>query len=100
MPVLLFCFALLISISGSIAADPLITSGPVIGRVTPEKAHVWCRVDAADRKVEGILFDSNGNELSRLVQTSSADADYTVEFVFEKGIRPGETFRYRIDVDG
>ena len=100
MPAFLFFLALLLSFSEGNVADPLMTSGPVIGRVTPEKAHVWCRVDAQDRKVEGILLDLEGNELSRLAQTSSADSDFTVEFVFEKGLLPGETFRYRIDVDG
>lgn len=78
----------------------VITSGPVVGRVTTDQIHLWCRVDAPDRKVEGVLLDGEGREVARATRVSSALSDFTVDLTFSAGVQGGKSYRYRIEVDG
>jgi alkaline phosphatase D len=92
--------ATLLPISGDADADPVITSGPVVGRVTTDEIRVWCRVDRQGRSVEGVLFDSSGTEVSRVLRSARTDSDFTIELLFDSGVKPGQSYRYGVLVDG
>ena len=100
MSSLLFCVVLLVTQPEVSPADPKLTAGPVLGRMTPSQIHVWCRADAADRKVTGVLLDQQGEEVCRVSSMARTDSDLTVDLVFEKDVQPGTAYRYRIELDG
>ena len=100
MSSLLFCVVLLAAQPEVSPADPKLTAGPVLGRMTPSQIHVWCRADAADRKVTGVLLDQQGEEVCRVSSMARTDSDLTVDLVFEKDVQPGTAYRYRIELDG
>ncbi len=92
--------AVLHSAPGATQGEPAITSGPVVGRVTTDEIRVWCRVDRQERSVVGVLFDSRGEEVSRVLRTAQAESDFTIDLLFDSGIRPGQSYRYELLVDG
>lgn len=100
MSIILFCCSILLTVSGGEAPEKIMTSGPVVGRVTTDRIHVWCRVDAPDRQIVGVLLDERNQEVCRALRISSKLSDLTADLVFEDGVQAGQKYRYRIEVDG
>ena len=100
MSILLVYFSILLTASGAGSTEKVMTSGPVVGRVTTDRIHIWCRVDAPGRQIVGILLDEKGQEVSRVLRVSSELSDLTADLLFEDGVRAGQKYRYRIEVDG
>ena len=100
MFVWVICVMTLLQSAQSSIDDPVLTSGPVVGRVATDEIRIWCRVDQPYRVIEGILLDSEGTVVSRSNRTSSGLSDLTVELVFSQGVRPQSLYYYRILVDG
>ena len=100
MSILLIYISLLMTDPPGFQSGEALTSGPMVGRVTWERIHLWCRADAAGRQVEGVLLDGDGREVERVRRVSSPLSDLTVDLVFTDGVRGGESYHYRIEVDG
>lgn len=79
--------------------DSLPVHGPLLGDLTDQSVKVWLRTAReAEARLEVSEANGGGRRVSHPVQTSSAE-DFTA-VLNVTGLRPAQTYRYRILIDG
>ena len=72
-----------------------LTTGPVLGDLTPTQVRVWCRTDGP-ANVEVVATPADGAAAVTATMQTMADSDFTANVQLE-GLRPGTRYTYAIN---